>query len=133
MYFKVLVAAKELEKTKTSNTMYIEVEKSLKMAMEKFKVRLDTVQIYRVSYGRQRIVNVEPVFRLRPCVPSKGGAILSDFRYKKIPKCCYTCGIFGHDEDDCVDAEKLKEVNGEAEEVKLGPWLKARYVGKKME
>ncbi|KAF7832615.1 cysteine desulfurase mitochondrial-like [Senna tora] len=63
---------------------------------------------------------------------AKDGIYWVDFRYEKIPKHCYTCGIFGHDEEECVDGKRADSDHGESDDNNLGPWLKARSVGKKI-
>ncbi|KAF7823970.1 hypothetical protein G2W53_022114 [Senna tora] len=63
---------------------------------------------------------------------AKDGIYWADFRYEKIPKHCYTCGIFGHDEEECVDGKRADSDHGESDDNNLGSWLKARSAGKKI-
>ncbi|KAF7802676.1 structural maintenance of chromosomes protein 6B-like [Senna tora] len=63
---------------------------------------------------------------------AKDGIYWVDFRYEKIPRHCYMCGIFGHDEEDCEEGKRT-DASYEINDVnKLGPWLKARSVGKRI-
>ncbi|KAF7820590.1 cysteine desulfurase mitochondrial-like [Senna tora] len=60
------------------------------------------------------------------------GVYWVDFRYERIPRCCYACGVFGHDESDCV-MRKTAEEKGEVFVPKeLGPWIKAERSGRRV-
>ncbi|KAF7826694.1 cysteine desulfurase mitochondrial-like [Senna tora] len=64
---------------------------------------------------------------------TKDGIFWVDFRYEKIPKFCCTCGLFGHEVEECMASKTARE-KGEAFEPKdMGAWLKASNVGKKIE
>ncbi|KAF7814275.1 putative ribonuclease H protein [Senna tora] len=62
----------------------------------------------------------------------KDGIFWVDYRFEKIPKCCYSCGIFGHDEEECVETRLVEEGNKNSNGKDLGPWLKARTGGRKV-
>ncbi|KAF7802804.1 putative MULE transposase domain-containing protein [Senna tora] len=62
----------------------------------------------------------------------KDGMFWVDYRYEKIPKCCYSCGIFGHDEEECVESRIVEESNNGSSVKDLGPSLKARVGGRKV-
>lgn len=58
------------------------------------------------------------------------GAYWVDFRYEKLPQCCYICGLLGHEEDECTahqnsGTEKFKSLN-------LGPWIRTLQQGRKI-
>ncbi|KAF7807654.1 cysteine desulfurase mitochondrial-like [Senna tora] len=56
-----------------------------------------------------------------------------DFRYEKIPRCYYMCGIFGHDETEWTTKKKAEDKGEEFIPRDLGSWLKAEINGKKIE
>ncbi|KAF7835257.1 cAMP-regulated phosphoprotein-like protein [Senna tora] len=64
---------------------------------------------------------------------TKDGIHWVDYRFERIPKCCYTCGVFGHEEEECETVRKAKQRNEEFTSRELGPWLKAGVIGRKVE
>ncbi|KAF7813420.1 uncharacterized protein G2W53_034396 [Senna tora] len=64
---------------------------------------------------------------------TKDGIYWIDYRFERIPKCCYTCGVFGHKEEDCETLKTAKQRNEEFIPRDLGPWLKAGEIGRKVE
>ncbi|KAJ1397238.1 Zinc finger, CCHC-type [Sesbania bispinosa] len=55
------------------------------------------------------------------------GVFWVEFQYEKLPQFCYSCGIIGHDEENCNGKIQTKE-----ESVTLGPWLRLTQVGRKL-
>ncbi|KAF7841316.1 uncharacterized protein G2W53_003614 [Senna tora] len=64
---------------------------------------------------------------------ARDGVFWVDFRYEKIPRCCYMCGVFGHDETECATKKKAEDKGEEFIPRELGSWLKAEFNGKKIE
>ncbi|KAJ1416378.1 Zinc knuckle CX2CX4HX4C [Sesbania bispinosa] len=56
----------------------------------------------------------------------KDGVFWVDFQYEKLPQFCYTCGLIGHDDEECNGAHDKG-----AEENSLGPWMRTSQIGKK--
>ncbi|KAF7823757.1 cysteine desulfurase mitochondrial-like [Senna tora] len=64
---------------------------------------------------------------------TKDGIYWVDYRFERVPKCCYSCGVFGHEEDDCETLKMAKQRKEDFVPRDLGPWLKAGVVGRKVE
>ncbi|KAF7838942.1 cysteine desulfurase mitochondrial-like [Senna tora] len=60
------------------------------------------------------------------------GVFWVEFRYERIPRCCYTCGVFGHDEQDCVTRKTAEEKGEMFVPKELGPWIKAERSGRRV-
>ncbi|KAF7840788.1 cysteine desulfurase mitochondrial-like [Senna tora] len=63
---------------------------------------------------------------------SNDGVFWVDFRYEKIPRCCFSCGVFGHDESECETKKKVEDMGKVFLPKELGSWIKAVYGGKKI-
>ncbi|KAF7839223.1 cysteine desulfurase mitochondrial-like [Senna tora] len=62
----------------------------------------------------------------------KDGVFWVDFRYEKIPRCCFSCGMFGHDKGECESMKEAEEKGETFTPKDLGPWVKALGGGRKM-
>ncbi|KAF7826658.1 cysteine desulfurase mitochondrial-like [Senna tora] len=62
----------------------------------------------------------------------KDGVFWVDFRYEKIPRCCFSCGMFGHDEGECESMKEAKEKGETFTPKDLGAWVKALGGGRKV-
>ncbi|KAF7838995.1 uncharacterized protein G2W53_007477 [Senna tora] len=63
---------------------------------------------------------------------AKDGIYWIDFRFEKIPRCCFSCGMFGHDESECVSRKKVEEDGGIFVPKELGSWIKAESMGRRI-
>jgi hypothetical protein len=55
-----------------------------------------------------------------------GRSIWVAFKYEKLPKFCYTCGLIYHGKQGCSSQGKGKQ-NAEEEEIQYGPWLRVAF------
>ncbi|KAF7814887.1 hypothetical protein G2W53_028856 [Senna tora] len=62
----------------------------------------------------------------------KDGIFCFDFRYEKIPQCCFSCGVFGHDESECITKKKAEEEGKAFISKELESWVKATVFGRKI-
>ncbi|KAF7825130.1 putative RNA-directed DNA polymerase [Senna tora] len=63
---------------------------------------------------------------------AKDGIYWIDFRFEKIPRCCFSCGMFGHDESECVSRKKVEEDGRIFVPKELGSWIKAESMGRRI-
>ncbi|KAF7843734.1 reverse transcriptase [Senna tora] len=81
------------------------------------------------------VVNIDVRKGLRKGVNlgnARDGVYWVDFLYEKIPRCCFSCGVFGHDESDCL-TKKMVEEKGEVFVSKeVGAWMRADRSGRKV-
>ncbi|MED6110493.1 hypothetical protein PIB30_043490 [Stylosanthes scabra] len=78
-------------------------------------------------------MKIDTPFRKGIHIGSKeNGLTWVDFSYEYLATCYYTCGKMGHEEKTCGSAEK-DEKDGKNNSKELGPWLKAEFIGKKVE
>lgn len=57
------------------------------------------------------------------------GAFWIDFRYERLPQFCYHCGVIGHEEDECKDADGPCDTDDTKE---YGPWLRTLNQGRRI-